>query len=76
MPSKITIIKCSWTVIFHYGRGSSTILTGLTRDNAQRMVDIAVFHNEDCVNFKYLKFTNNKNLGSPAIPSGIKGEPF
>jgi hypothetical protein len=39
-----------WTVILHFGRGHSDVHTGLTKDQAQQMVSIAVFNNRDCIN--------------------------
>ena len=40
----------NWTVIMHFGRGHSEIFSGLTKEQAQENLRIAVFHNEDCIN--------------------------
>lgn len=39
-----------WTVILHFGRGHTEEHRYNNKKNAQRMVDIAVFNNEDCIN--------------------------
>jgi hypothetical protein len=40
----------NWTIILHFGRGHSETKTGLTKEQAQEMLRIAVFANEDSVN--------------------------
>lgn len=39
-----------WTVIFHFGRAHSQILTFTSATEAKKAIDIAVFNNKDCVN--------------------------
>jgi|688.fasta_scaffold1047409_1 hypothetical protein len=39
-----------WTVIFHFGRAHSQILTFNSVTEAKQAIDIAVFKNKDCVN--------------------------
>ena len=48
-----------WTVILHFGRGHSIVHTGLTKEQAQEMVNIAVFNNRDCINCSIFCQTEN-----------------
>lgn len=40
----------NWTVIMHFGRGHSQVFPGLTKEEAKKHLDIAVFNNLDCIN--------------------------
>jgi hypothetical protein len=44
-----------WTVIMFFGRGHVETFTNLTKQQAQEMVRIAVFNNEDCINVHIFK---------------------
>jgi translation elongation factor EF-4 len=41
----------TWTVILHGSRGYSAIHDHLTKDQAAKLIKIAVFVNKDCINF-------------------------
>jgi hypothetical protein len=48
----------NWTIILHFGRGHSEVITGLTAEEAQESLRIGVFGNRDCINaqvFQVLK---------------------
>ena len=53
-----------WTVILHFGRGYSETHQGLTKEQAEQMISIAVFKNRDCINCS-LFCTSEKN--TPAL---------
>jgi len=40
----------TWTVIYHFDRDKTQVITGLTREEAERHLQICVFRNQDCVN--------------------------
>lgn len=40
-----------WTLIFIFGRNYKQTHSGLTREQAQEMIRITCFANQDCVNF-------------------------
>ena len=42
--------KHVWVVTFHYDRGHSETETFISKTDALRCVDVAVFKNEDCIN--------------------------
>jgi len=44
-----------WTVIMFFNRGYVETSTNLTKQQAQEMVRIAVFNNEDCINVHIFK---------------------
>jgi hypothetical protein len=39
-----------WTVVLHFDRDQTQIITGLTREQAERHLHVGVFVNQDCVN--------------------------
>ena len=41
----------TWTVILHGGRGYASVHEGLTKEQAEKLIHIAVFVNKDCINF-------------------------
>lgn len=47
-----------WTVILHFDRDHSQVITGLTREEAERNLHVGVFVNQDCVNAQV--FRTNK----------------
>jgi len=46
----MTIVSSTWVVTLHFNRGRSQNFAFSTKDEAKRMVNIAVFNNEDCIN--------------------------
>jgi len=47
-----------WTVVLHFDRDQTQIITGLTREQAERHLHVSVFVNQDCVNAQV--FRTNK----------------
>jgi hypothetical protein len=52
-----------WTVILHFSRGHVQITRSLTKEQAQELVRIAVFSNQDSVNCTVFRDDNDYKIG-------------
>lgn len=48
-----------WNVVLHFNRGSVMTLKFITKADALKCVEVAVFKNEDCINCSIYKDTKS-----------------